>query len=311
VKNPFNRQSILSERFSVLDRLTSARQDDMQMTLTTGTILRRITEADLSASSHKLATIILDGIAWKEGYNGLERGTAAFTLGSLADKMGVSRQHLARLLAELAASALGLIRWKPHGKFAPWLFRFGAVDNPATEPDLVSATDDTSLSRDSKNKMMFAGKIEIGAGSNVHRTPWAEMIKAAKTALPCWNVDTQVIWDAFRAFNRARGNEQVPAGYLLGFMRKWRASSPKLAPRTTAWPEQTRKEDPKMQELHDQIRAAPSSNRQFHASDLCRLIGQPAYDARILDVVRQFGCPRFAAILAVHGRAVTAGEIPK
>jgi hypothetical protein len=38
------------------------------------------------------------------------------------------------------------------------------------------------------------------------------------------------------------------------------------------------KEVPKMQELHDQIRAAPSSNRQFHASDLCRLIGQAAYD---------------------------------
>ena len=219
--------------------------------------------------------------------------------------MGVSRQHLNRLLAELAASALGLIRWKPYGKFAPWLFRFGSVDNPATERDPVSATDDTSLSRDSKNKMMFAGKIELGAGSNVHRTPWAEMIKAAKTALPCWNVDTQVIWDAFRAFNRARGNEQVPAGYLLGFMRKWRASSPKLAPRTKAWTEPARKEDPKMQELHDQIRAAPSSNRQFHASDLCRLIGQTAYDARVLDVVRQFGCPRFAAILAVHGRAVT------
>ena len=47
-----------------------------------------------------------------------------------------------------------------------------------------------------------------------------------------------------------------------------------------------------MQELHDQIRAAPSSNRQFHASDLCRLIGQAAYDARVLDVVRQFGCPK-------------------
>jgi hypothetical protein len=69
------------------------------------------------------------------------------------------------------------------------------------------------------------------------------------------------------------------------------------------------KEDPKMQELHDQIRAAPSSNRQFHASALCRLIGQAAYDARVLDIVRQFGCPRFAAILAVHGRAVLAGEI--
>jgi hypothetical protein len=297
--------------FLLPDGPASLEEGRLRMQLTTGAILRRITETTLSVSAHKLATIILDGIAWKDGYNGLERGTAAFTLGSLAEKMGVSRQHLTQLLAELAASALGLLRWKPHGKFAPWLFRFGAVDNPATEPDLVSATDDTSLSRDSKNKMMFAGQIEIGAGSNVHRTPWAEMIKAAKTALPCWNVDTQVIWDAFRAFNRARGNEQVPAGYLLGFMRKWRASSPKLAPRTTARSEPARKEDPRMQELHDQIRAAPSANRQFHASDLCRLIGQTAYDARVLDVVRQFGCPRFAAILAVHGRAVTAGEIPK
>jgi hypothetical protein len=34
------------------------------MTLTTGAILRRITEADLSSASHKLATIILDGIAF-------------------------------------------------------------------------------------------------------------------------------------------------------------------------------------------------------------------------------------------------------
>jgi hypothetical protein len=225
--------------------------------------------------------------------------------------MGISRQHLTQLLAELASSALGLLRWKPHGKFAPWLFRFGAVDKPPTEPDLVSAIDDTSLSRDSKNKMMFAGKIEIGAGSNVYRTPWAAMIKSAKTALPCWNVDSQIIWDAFRAFNRARGNEEVPAGYLLGFMRKWRASSPNSAPRTTAWSEPACKEDPKMQELHDQICAAPSSNRHFHASDLCRLIGQTAYEDRVLDVVQQFGCPRFAAILAVHGRAVLAGEISR
>lgn len=281
------------------------------MELTTGAILRRITETPLSTAAHKLATIILDGIAWKDGYNGLERGTAAFTLGSLADKMGISRQHLTQLLAELASSALGLLRWKPHGKFAPWLFRFGAVDNPPTEPDFVSATDDTSLSRDSKNKMMFAGRIEIGPGSNVYRTPWAAMIKSAKTALPCWNVDSQIIWDAFRAFNKARGNEEVPAGYLLGFMRKWRASSPISAPRTKAWSEPARKEDPRMQELHDQICAAPSANRQFHASDLCRLIGQAAYETRVLDVARRFGCPKFAAILAVHGRAVLAGEISR
>ncbi len=54
---------------------------------TTGLILRRITQTKLSVSAHKLATVILDAIAWKEGYNGLSRGTAAFTLVGLASKM--------------------------------------------------------------------------------------------------------------------------------------------------------------------------------------------------------------------------------
>lgn len=278
------------------------------MELTTGAILRRITETSLSVSAHKLATIILDGIAWKDGYNGLDRGTAAFTLGQLAEKMSVSRQHLTLLLAELATSALGLLRWKPHGKFAPWLFRFGAVDNPASEPDLVSATDDTSLSRDSKNKMMFAGKIEIGATANVHRTPWAALIKAAKAALPCWNVDTQVIWDTFRTFNRARGNEEVPAGYLLGFMRKWR-STPRQALRAET--RCTSADIPTSQdsELLELIKAAPITNRNFHASDLRRAIGSAAYASRVLAVSAEYGCSTFTATLAVHGQAVMAGEI--
>ena len=93
------------------------------MELTTGTLLRRIVETELSTSAHKLATLILDGMAWKEGYNGLERGTAAFTLAELARKMGVSRQYLFELLCELEASSLQLIRWKPHGRYSPWLFR--------------------------------------------------------------------------------------------------------------------------------------------------------------------------------------------
>jgi hypothetical protein len=54
------------------------------MELTTGAILRRIHETPLSTAAHKLASIILDGIAWKDGYNGLERGMAAFTLAQLA-----------------------------------------------------------------------------------------------------------------------------------------------------------------------------------------------------------------------------------
>jgi hypothetical protein len=280
------------------------------MELTTGAILRRITETPLSTAAHKLATIILDGIAWKDGYNGLERGTAAFTLAHLAEKMGVSRQHLSALLVELAASGLALVRWKPNGKFAPWLFRFGDKEEAVSSPDFVSASGDTSLSRDSKNKTIFAGRIVVGSGSNVYRTPWADLIKAAKTSLACWNVDTQVIWERFLTFNRARGNAAVPAGFLLGFMRRWR-TSPGVPVTSRADSVPKRASTPKERELHRLISAAPSKNWQFHASDLCALIGQGTYDARVLDIARQFGCPRFAAILAVHGKAVTAGEISR
>lgn len=278
------------------------------MNMTTGAILRRITETPLSVSAHKLATIILDGIAWKDGYNGLERGTAAFTLANLAEKMGVSRQHLTDLLSELAESALALVRRKSNGKFAPWLFRFGGSDDEVTSPDVVSATGGTSLSRDSKNKTIFAGRIEIDAKTNVYHTPWAELIRAAKSSLSCWNVDTQAIWDRFVAFNKARGNAAVPAGFLLGFMRKWRTTAGAGAiPISDAKPKHML--DPAKQELHSLIAAAPSKNREFHASDLRQRIGQAAYDARVLDVVRQFDCPRFTATLAVHGTAVSAREI--
>ena len=275
---------------------------------TTGLILRRITQTDLSVAAHKLATLILDAIAWKDGYNGLSRGTAAFTLTALAEKMGISRQYLTVLLSELEVSELRLERAKPNGKFAPWIFRFSAFDEESETHDFVSGEGDTSLSRESNNKTIFSGLIDITASSTVFQTSWAELIKAAKTALPCWNVDTQVIWDRFLAFNRSRGNGRVPAGFLLGFMRRWR-TAPGTPPRSEPVPAPKRAIDPKERELLDQIQAAPSANRQFHASDLCRLIGQAAYDARVFDVIRQFGCPRFTATLAVHGRAVLAGEI--
>jgi hypothetical protein len=130
--------------------------------LTTGAILRRITETPLTTSAHKLATIILDGIAWKDGYNGLERGTAAFTPANLAEKMGMSRQHLTALLVELAASSLALVRWKPNGKFAPWLFRYGGRDYADTQPDVVSDPSDTSLSRVKDNKLSLLGGSKSG-----------------------------------------------------------------------------------------------------------------------------------------------------
>jgi len=277
---------------------------------TTGQILRRITQTQLSVSAHKLATLILDGIAWKEGYNGLPRGTAAFTLAALAEKMGVSRQYLTVLLTELETSDLHLVREKPNGKYAPWLFRFAAFDGTDEAEDAVSGRGDTSLSIEESNKTIFTGQINVVDGSSVFRTCWAEMIRVAKAALPCWNIDTQVIWERFVAFNRARGNDKVPAGFLLGFMRRWR-TKPGAAPRPVAAPAPRSAPDPTQQELQDQIKAAPIANRQFHASDLCRAIGKAAYDARVLDVARRFGCARFTATLAVHGRAVLAGEIAR
>lgn len=277
---------------------------------TTGLILRRITQTDLSVSAHKLATFILDRISWKEGYNGLPHGTAAFTLSALAEKIGVSRQYLSVLLNELETSELQLVRHKPHGKYAPWLFRFSAFDSDEGPRDVMSGGGDTSLYKENTNKTIFSGQININDKSNVFRTCWAELIKAAKTALPCWNVDTQVIWERFLAFNRARGNDHVPAGFLLGFMRRWR-KSPGEVPRqiTPAVPEKLL--DPREQELLAQIAAAPSVNRRFHASDLCRAIGQVAYDARVLDVIKRFACPKFTATLAVHGQAIMAGEISR
>ena len=278
------------------------------MDLTTGSILRQILRCDLSVSAHKLATIILDGIAWKDGYNGLDRGTAAFTLSTLSEIMGVTRQHLTTLLAELAASELRVERWKPNGKFAPWLFRFGCVSDEVPK-HLASTGGDTSLYRESNNKTIFSGKIEIAPGSNVHRTTWAALIKSAKTALPCWNVDTQAIWDRFMAFNEARGNTCVPAGFLLGFMRRWQTSvgrppaSPESVncPRSDAGSVET--------ELVRLTRFAPVGNHQFHAADLQRRIGHVAYKDRVRAMVERFGCGEFAGMLAVHGEAARNGEI--
>ena len=96
-----------------------------------------------------------------------------------------------------------------------------------------------------------------------------------------------MIWERFLAFNRARGNDKVPAGFLLGFMRRWR-KSPGEVPRQIIPSVPEKPLDPREQELLAQIAAAPSINRQFHSSDLCRAIGQAAYDARVFDVIRQF-----------------------
>lgn len=102
----------------------------------------------------------------------------------------------------------------------------------------------------------------------------------------------------------------IPAGFLLGFIR-WCRNSSGTPLRPTAKPPARPIPDPKERELLRQLQAAPTTNRQFHAFDLCRLIGHAAYEPRVLDIIRKFGCQRFSATLAVHGRAVLAGEISR
>ena len=86
---------------------------------------------------------------------GLPRGTAAFTLSALAEKVGVSRQYLSVLLNELASSELHLVRHKPHGKYAPWLFRFTAFDKEEEPHDVESGGGDTSLYKENTIPLTF------------------------------------------------------------------------------------------------------------------------------------------------------------
>ena len=100
----------------------------------------------------------------------------------------------------------------------------------------------------------------------------------------------------------------MPAGYLLGFTRKWRAKPNQANPgeiRCVAGHKPT----PQETEILDIIKAAPITNRHFHASDLRRVIGSAAYAARVLAISVQHGCSTFTATLVVHGQAVLEGEI--
>lgn len=280
------------------------------MTMTTGAILRRILKAHLSFSAHKLATIILDGTSWKDGYNGLKRGTASFQLCDLMNDMGISRQHLSTLLAELEGSSAGLTRVKSGGKFSPWIFRWQPVDNRDGGSGDAPNEDDTSPCIESLNKNIFTGSIAIGDKSTPLSKVCRDLIEGAKAILPCCEVAAEKIWEGFQAFNRAKGNTEVPTGYLLGFMRKWQVRPAKPLHRPAKFAQKpAQAAAPQEIEALRLAAAAPSANWQFHRSDLLRLIGVDRYEGRIRDLMDRLGVNRFAAMLAVHGEAALAGEL--
>lgn len=278
------------------------------MELTTGAILRCITNTSLSTAAHKLATLILDGIAWKDGYNGLPRGTAAFALADLAERMGISRQYLHTLLNELAVSGLRLVRSRERGNLAPWLFRFAGCDEAGPEED-VSTTADTALYKEDSNKNVFFGTIRVDCEKQATSPRWLAMIGRAKTTLPCRGADNRHIWERFREFNRRRGNDAVPAGYLLGFMRKWRAQGVGYAPVSAV--RKAPRFNPLQRELQRLIAQAPFANRHFHESDLKRVIGDERYSAQLTQIQERFACSVFQAGLALHGSAVVSGTISR
>ncbi|NBZ89216.1 hypothetical protein [Stagnihabitans tardus] len=281
------------------------------MDLTTGALLRRILATPLSMGAHKLATLLLDGMAWKEGYNGLARGTAAFTTRQLMQGMGISRQHLRTLLTELAQSDLRLERWKDHGHFAPWIFRFNPVDNSDTGDDGLTSRDAKSPLLESHHKTVFAGFIEIDGECPSQPAAWLALIDAAKRALPCAGVAASTIWERFLTFNRAKGKTTVPAGFLLGFMRKWKVCRVKEMPEAAALIAENPAHAAATQDLEALHLAAlaPVGNWQFHQADLLRQIGADRYEDRIRVLMDRLGVKRFAAMLAVHGQAVAHGEL--
>lgn len=278
------------------------------MELTTGAILRRITNTNLSTAAHKLATLILDGIAWKDGYNGLPRGTAAFALVDLAERMDVSRQYLHILLNELAASGLRLVRHRGRGNLAPWLFRFAGCDEADPEQD-VSTTDDTALYKEDSNKNVFFGTIRVDCEKQATPPRWLALISRAKATLPCHSADSRYIWDRFRAFNRRRGNDTVPAGYLLGFMRKWRAHGVGQFPASVE--RDAPSISPLQRELQRLIAQAPFANRHFHERDLKRVIGEERYQAQLKEFREKYSCSEFQARLALHGKAAASSAISR
>lgn len=170
--------------------------------------MRRITRTDLTMAAHKLATLILDGMAWREGYNGLPKGAAGFTMAGLSEAVGVSRQYLYQLFAELEASELKLSRERVGAGGTLWLFRFGITGvNDSSGP---TTRGDTALYKEETNKTYFTGVIEIGAESGTQNTNgWLKRIAAVKEALPCQGLDSRHIWERFLAFNQARGHLRV------------------------------------------------------------------------------------------------------
>lgn len=175
----------------------------------------------------------------------------------------------------------------------------------------MSTTADTSPYIRDSNKNVFYGTIMVDREKPETAARWLTLIGKAKAALPCRAADSRHIWERFREFNRRRGREAVPAGYLLGFMRKWRGRYGDFRQGPDTPQQIVRVIAPEASQLQHLMAPAPFINRHFHESDLKRAIGERSYEQQVADLRAKFGCSRFQAQLAVHGMAVSAGKIQR
>lgn len=119
-------------------------------------------------------------------------------------------------------------------------------------------------------------------------------------------VDAAKIFRDWCLLNRRKGRRTAPLSWLDRFVAVW---TDRLAESTSkSAPVLATKVDAN-QDVAEAAAPAPARNRQFHESDLQRRIGRAAYESRVAMAMLKFRCGRFAAALAVHGMAVSAGEI--
>lgn len=135
------------------------------------------------------------------------------------------------------------------------------------------------------------------------------LIKAALRARGISEDQWGRAWTWFRSWNiDSKGHARIAVRALKGWLRSCRlCDQPRLVAKA---PCPTPASEPDLELARVQT-PAPASNRAWHRAALERLIGADGYRERVEAARIRFGCGKFAAELAVHGAAVSDGEIER
>lgn len=300
---------------------------------TSGDFLRAFSRTSMAAATRHIAEVLAGEMSYDGRWRGAPKGHSAFTMTELQEATGLSARSVRDALADLAR-LFGLTILRRHHQ--RHLFRFTRITGAGTSRVLETEREEpvqsgkvegieegvtgsqvpvTPYIEHKRNNL--SQKIEVDGESNVYQTPWADFIRRFKTGTPAEKIDVQYLWKGFCGLNQRNGRSRVPLAFLLGFLRKYPTNPPKPQPTPPTEPQPAQAiRSPSTAEggalaLAGMARAAPSENRHWHKRDLIRRIGEAAYNDRVEDLIDRYGGTRFAAELAVHGRAVQAGEITR